>query len=99
MNWEKTVYQGEGVYSTLFSLGLGCALGRAVTLIVVALIGGVGTVQHQSQQLRVIERIQTSLPLAFSGRTFARNQHRMPSASRLQMLVSASGGTELKLGT
>src|SRR5438128_11483061 len=74
MNWEKTVYQGEGVYSTLFSLGLSCALRRAVTLIVVALIGGVGTVQHQSQQLRVIKCIQASLQLAFSGRTFARNQ-------------------------
>src|SRR5438046_3116568 len=74
MNWEKTVYQGGGVCSTLFRLGLSCALCRAVTLIVVALIGGVGTVQHQSQQLRVIECIQASLQLALSGRTFARNQ-------------------------
>src|SRR5205814_8830421 len=85
MNWEKTVYQGEGVYSTLFSLGLSCALCRAVTLIVVALIGGVGTVQYQSQQLRVIKSIHASPLPAFSGRSIATNQQnasRQPAPNR-----------------
>ena len=56
---------------TLFSLGLGLCLCRAVTLTVVALIGGVGT---QSLQLRAIESIYAPLQLAFSVRTFARDQ-------------------------
>ena len=71
-----------GVCSTLFSLGLGCALFRAVTLIAVALIGGAGTIQYQSQQLRAIECIQAPLQFAFSSHTFARNQQNATDSCR-----------------
>ena len=64
---------------TLFSLGLGLCLCRAVTLTVVALIGGVGT---QSLQLRAIECIQAPLQFAFSSHTFARNQQNATDSCR-----------------